>query len=64
MRCYFMKGGHIAAVELLSLDSDEDRIAEAREIFNLKGLPRGAEGFEVWDRDRFVYRYPETERRP
>jgi len=61
MRCYFMKGGHIAAVELLSGTTDQDRIAEARELFTMKGLPRGAEGFEVWDQARFVYRYPEKE---
>jgi hypothetical protein len=60
MRCYFMKGGHIAAVELLSGTTDEERIAEARELFTMKGLPRGAEGFEVWDQARFVYRYPDT----
>ncbi len=59
MRCYFMKAGRIASVELLSATTDKDRIAEARELFTLKDLPRGAEGFEVWDRDRFVYRYPE-----
>jgi hypothetical protein len=61
MRCYFMKGGRIAAVELLSETSDEGRIREAGRLFVVKGLPRGAEGFEVWDRDRFVYRYPEED---
>lgn len=59
MRCYFLKQGRIAAVELLSQTTDEGRIAEARELFTLKGVPRGAEGFEVWDRARFIYRYPE-----
>jgi hypothetical protein len=59
MRCYFLKGGRIAAVELLSQTTDEGRIAEARDLFTLKGLPRGAEGFEVWDQGRFIYRYPE-----
>ena len=61
MRCYFLKDGRIAAVELLSADTDEGRIAEARDLFNVKGLPRGAEGFEVWDQGRFVYRYPEIQ---
>jgi hypothetical protein len=56
-----MKRGHIAAVELLSSKTDQERIAEARELFIMKGLPRGAEGFEVWDQARFVYRYPETD---
>lgn len=59
MRCYFMRDGHIAAVELLKALTDEDRIAEARELFNANGKPRGADGFEVWDGPRFVYRFPE-----
>jgi hypothetical protein len=54
-----MKEGHIISVELLSQATDENRIAEARELFTVKGLPRGADGFEVWDRGRFIYRYPE-----
>jgi hypothetical protein len=44
MRVYFMKDNRIASVELLSATTDEDRIAEARELFTLKGVPRGAEG--------------------
>ena len=59
MRCYFMSDGHIVAVELLAATTDEGRIAEARELFNVKGKPQGAEGFEVWDGPRFVYRFPE-----
>lgn len=59
MRCYFLRRGRIEAVEMLSQTTDEGRIAEARELFVLKGVPRGAEGFEVWDQARFVYRYPE-----
>lgn len=59
MRCYFMKDGRISGVEMLSATTDEARIAEARGLFTLKGVPRGAEGFEVWDLDRFIYRYPE-----
>ena len=59
MRVYFMTGGHIAAVEYLTKTDDEGRIAEARGLFTLKGVPRGHDGFEVWDGPRFVYRYPE-----
>ena len=59
MRCYFVKGGRITATELLSRTNDEDLIAEARELFVMKGLPRGADGFEVWNQARFIYRYPE-----
>ena len=45
MRCYFMKGGHIAAVEYLNQTTDQDRISEGRALFETKGKPYGAEGF-------------------
>ena len=61
MRCYFMKGGHIAAVELLSKSTDESGVAEALELFTVKGQLRKADGFEVWHRERFIYRYPEDD---
>jgi hypothetical protein len=60
MRVYFMKGGHIGAVELLTMLTDEARIDEARQLFETSGKPRGAEGFEVWDGTRFIYRWPEN----
>lgn len=59
MRCYFMKDGHIAGVEFLKATEDEGRIAESRELFDSRAKPRGADGFEVWDGPRFIYRYPE-----
>lgn len=59
MRCFFMVGRRIAGVEFLTKDDDAGRIAEAKERFETKGKVKfGADGFEVWDRDRFVYRYP------
>lgn len=61
MRCYLIKGGHIAAVEYLTKEEDSDLIAEAREVFETKGRPRGAQGFEVWVGRRFVYRDPPEE---
>jgi hypothetical protein len=59
MRCYFMRDGHIGAVEFLTAATDEARIAEARQLFEQLGKDRQADGFEVWDGPRFVYRYPE-----
>ena len=53
-----MKGGHIAAVEYLTKTNDTDRIAESFELFMKNGRPNGADGFEVWDGPRFVYRSP------
>jgi hypothetical protein len=64
MRCYFIKEGRIAAVEFLARASDEASISQARELFTVKGAPRGAEAFEVWDGDRFLYRYPEDGAKP
>ncbi len=60
MRCYFIIDGRIGDVEFLKEASDEGLITQARELFDLKGKPRGAEGFEVWDGPRFLYRYPEV----
>jgi hypothetical protein len=59
MRVYFMKGGHILAVELLRSPDDAERIAEARTLFENRTKAGDADGFEVWDGPRFVYRFPE-----
>lgn len=60
MRCNLMKRGHIFAVEPLQETTDEARISVSREIFERDGAPKGADGFEVWEGSRFVYRYPEA----
>jgi hypothetical protein len=60
MRVYFMKDCHIRAVEMLKAQTDEGRVIEARSLFESIGQPKGADGFEVWDRDRFIYRWPEV----
>jgi len=57
VRCFFMKSGRIYAVEYLSGESDVELIRQAQDLFTAKGLPMGAEGFEVWDHARFVYRF-------
>ena len=54
-----MRDGHIRAVEYLTSESDRGRIMEATEFFELNGKPKGADGFEVWDGARFLYRFPE-----
>lgn len=58
MRCYFMRKGHIAAVEILDEGSDEFLIEQARTHFQ-ECSEIGFEGFEVWDRARRVYTWPE-----
>ena len=57
MRCYFLRGGRIAGVEILPLGlSDEDAIARAHTLSSKRKGP--FDGFEVWDRARFVFRRP------
>ena len=57
MRCYFLRGGHIGAVEVLTEEADEAAIKHAVALF--ENRKKEFEGFEVWDRARFVYRHPE-----
>lgn len=52
-----MKSGRIYTVEYLSGESDVELIRQAQDVFTTKGLPMGAEGFEVWDHARFVHRF-------
>ncbi|MDE1903843.1 MAG: hypothetical protein KGI46_08305 [Alphaproteobacteria bacterium] len=56
MRCYFLRDGHIGAVELLTDVSDEAAIKEAEALF--KERQDKYAGYEVWDRARFVHRFP------
>jgi hypothetical protein len=62
VRFYFMRNGHIASVEELPGLSDEEAIAKGHALF----LERRHlyEGFEVWDRTRFLFRYPTSEITP
>ena len=63
MRCYFLRGGRIAGVEILPLGlSDEDAIARAHALSAKRKGP--FDGFEVWDRARFVFRRPPSAETP
>ena len=60
MRCYFLRGGRIAGVEILPIGlSDEDAIARAHTLSSKRKGP--FDSFEVWDRARFVFRRPPAE---
>jgi hypothetical protein len=59
MRCYFTRGGHIAAVEELPDLSDDEAIAKAHALFSER--KHIFEGFELWDLARVVARYPESD---
>ena len=58
MRCYFMRDGHIAAVEVLTDASDTAAIREADALFAERKDKDKFAGYEVWDRARFVHRFP------
>jgi hypothetical protein len=62
MRCYFMRNGHIAAVELLEEAADDREAIKQGSARFLGRLREGFEGFEIWERDRMVFRYPEEEK--
>jgi hypothetical protein len=58
MRCYFLRDGHLAGVEMLPLGlSDEDAIARAHILSSKRKGP--LDGLEVWDRGRAVFRRPD-----
>ena len=61
MRCYFMKDGHILSASLLGdQDDDEGHIRQAQDLFEKVGKRLDADGFEVWNGPRFVFRFPPT----
>jgi hypothetical protein len=54
MQCYFQREGRLAGVEMLPVGlSDEDAIARAHTLSSKRKRP--FDGFEVWDRARFVF---------
>jgi len=57
MRCYFLRDGRIAGVEVLPTDlSDEAAIARAHALARKRKGP--LDNLEVWDYARFVFRHP------
>lgn len=59
MRCFFMKNGHITAVQMLDASDDDGLVEQARKAFYAKGGRSAVDGFEVWDGPRFVFRFPD-----
>ena len=60
MRCFFLRDGRIQGVEFLSADEDEALVSQARALFETAGKTRRADGFEVWDGKRCIYRFPDA----
>lgn len=62
MRCFLLRKGHIAAVELLEAGPDEELVRQAHTHFERRTRENPFDGFEVWDRARHVYSWPEEPR--
>jgi hypothetical protein len=62
MRCYFLRGGHIVAVEELTGLSDKEAIVKAQALFSERENAVGA--FEVWDQTRVINRHPPIAQAP
>jgi hypothetical protein len=62
MRCYFMRDGRIQAVEVIeNVKDDAAAIQRAKELLAERLINKGVlqpDGFELWDRARFIQRYP------
>lgn len=60
MRCYFMRDGHICAVEVIDdAKSDDEAIQLGFGLLRDRlGKKQTIHGFEVWDRARLVHRHP------
>lgn len=58
MRCYFLRRGHIVAVEELPGLSDEQAVEKARCLFAARRGVYDLEGFEVWKRTQVVFQHP------
>jgi hypothetical protein len=57
MRCFFLRNGHVAEVEMLTGLSDQEAIAKADLLFSERSAHFDA--FEVWERARMVLRHPD-----
>jgi hypothetical protein len=58
MRCYFMRGGHVAAVESLDKAPDDDAAIRQAAIMFIARTGE-FEGCEIWDQNRVVFRFPD-----
>jgi hypothetical protein len=59
MRRYFMRGGHIASVEELPGLTDDEALAKAHALFSER--KELFQGFELWDRTRFLIQHPKPQ---
>jgi hypothetical protein len=58
MRCFFLRKGHIVAVEMLPGLSNAEAVEKSHEMFEARKDEAQYEAFEVWELSRMVMRYP------
>ena len=59
MRCYFLRGGHIVAVEELPGFSDAEAVEKASWLFAARRRMYDLDRLEVWKRTQFIFQYPD-----
>jgi hypothetical protein len=59
MRCFFLRAGHIAAVEILDVKTDGEAIEKSKALFEERKAK--FDGFEVWDLSRKLAEGPSRE---
>ena len=57
MRCYLLRKGHIAGIEILEPGTDESLIEQGKAIF-AGTADDSVDGFEVWNVGRMAYVHP------
>jgi hypothetical protein len=59
MRCYFLRGGQFAAIELLDRALGDD--AAVRQAASMFIAQMGKfERYEIWDQNRMIFRFPDA----
>lgn len=67
MRCYFMRDGRIVNVELIEAARDDAEAIEygvRRFRMRVDEAHERIDGFEIWERARFVYCFPTPTGKP
>jgi len=67
MRCYFMRDGRIADVETIEgMRDDAEAIEYGVRRFHVRvsDAREQLDGFEIWERERFIYCFPTPPGKP
>lgn len=56
MRCFFMRDGHFAGVDILPDGPHADVIRQAETLFKQRAETERFDGFEIWEGDHLIHR--------